>query len=266
MTIDFHTHAFPDKLADAAISSLGACSGLEPYCDGTVSSLRRCAAEDGVDICVVLNIATNEKQQQKVNDFAASINNTEGIVSFGSVYPLAASAIYELDRIKDMGLKGIKLHPDYQLFFVDDEKMIPFYRHIAKLGLITVFHAGADIGIYDPVHCTPERLSKVIKYFEGAPVVAAHFGGYLFWNDVEKYLVGKEIYFDTSFSYARIPLPQAKRIIERHGTDKILLGSDMPWSRAADGIKLIRYMNLTECDTEKIIGKNAARLLGIISV
>lgn len=263
MIVDFHTHAFPDKLADAAISSLGACSGITPYCDGTVNSLKRCATEDGVDICVVLNVATNEKQQKKVNDFALSINNMEGIISFGSVYPLSGDAICELDRIKDMGLKGIKLHPDYQLFFVDDEKMIPFYRHIAKLGLITVFHAGVDIGIYEPVHCTPERLSKALKYFEGAPVVAAHFGGYLLWNDVEKYLVGEDVYFDTSFSYARIPFPQAKRIVERHGSDKILLGSDMPWSRVADGIKLIKQMNLSASDTEMIMGKNAVRLLEI---
>lgn len=263
MIIDFHTHAFPDKLAPAALTSLSSSSGLEPECGGTVASLKEYAVKDGVDVCVVLNVATNERQQQKVNEFAAEIDGTDGIISFGSVYPNSGEAIEWLDRIKAMGLKGIKLHPDYQSFFVDDEKMIPLYRHIVKLGLITVFHAGADIGIYEPVHCTPERLSKVLKYFEGAPVVAAHFGGYLHWYDVEKYLVGKDIYLDTSFAYARIPFPQAKRIVINHGPDKMLLGSDMPWNRAADEIKLIKFFGLDKENENKILGQNAARLLNL---
>lgn len=261
MIIDFHTHAFPDDIHEKAIETLSANSGnMKPYTDGSVGSLLEKMDSYGVDKAVVLNIATNVRQMQKVNDFAAYING-DRIISFGSVHPDAPDAIEELYRIKELGLTGIKLHPDYQDFFVDDEKMFPIYEKAAELGFITAFHAGLDLGIYNPIHCPPEKLARVLPIFKGAPVVAAHFGGFELWNDVEKYLVGKDIYFDTSFCYSRMPCEQARKIVKTHGADKILLGSDIPWSPTSNEIDFIKSFKLCEKDEALILGENARKLL-----
>ena len=129
MVIDFHTHAFPERIAKGAIEKLALASGgLIPQTEGTLESLRCEMQNDGVDLSVVLGIATNPAQQNNVNSFAAEINETEGFMAFGSVHPDAPDAVCELERIKELGLKGIKLHPEYQSFFVDDEKMKPIYK------------------------------------------------------------------------------------------------------------------------------------------
>ena len=124
MIIDFHTHAFPETLAERVMSKLSyEGGGLVPQTDGTAESLKKEMLSDGVDISVVLSIATNPKQQTNVNNFAAEINDEKSIFAFGSVHPDAENALEELERIKAMGMKGVKFHPEYQNFFADDEKM-----------------------------------------------------------------------------------------------------------------------------------------------
>lgn len=261
MIIDFHTHAFPEKLASKALAVLSDKSGnLVPFHNGTVTSLKEYMEKSGVDRAVVLNIATNPKQQKNVNDFAISINHGN-ITAFGSVHPEAPNALEELERIHAAGLKGIKLHPDYQDFFVDEERMFPIYQKAASLGLITVFHAGVDIGYPEPVHNTPQRLRKALPYFGDAIVVDAHMGGYMLWNDVEKYLLGTNVYLDTSYSYSRLPKDQAKRMIDKHGADRFLFGSDMPWSGMDLELRFLESLQLPEEDMERILSGNAQRIL-----
>lgn len=263
MLIDFHTHAFPDKIAERAVKKLSfASGGLRPYTDGTVKELKTLMKAEGVEKSVVLNIATNAHQMKSVNDFAREINGGD-IISFGSVFPDSEDVFSELERIKAMGLKGVKLHPDYQGFFVDDEKMKPIYKKISKLGLITVFHAGVDYGFAPPYHATPERLKRALKWFD-YPVVAAHFGGLGLSEDVLSHLVGNELlYIDTSFSYGAIPKHYAKEIIEKHTADKILFGTDCPWQTPKMVMTLLETLELTAEEMEKITHKNAENLLGI---
>ena len=263
MLIDFHTHCFPDKIADKAIEKLSFVSGgLKYHTDGTVEGLRTRMGEDGVFKSVVLNIATNARQQSSVNDFAVSINNESDIFAFGSIFPDAPDAIAELERIKASGLKGVKLHPDYQGFFVDDEKMVPIYKKISQLGLITVFHAGFDYGFPPPYGATPERLIKVIKHFD-TPVIAAHWGGVNCAEGVIEHLCGTDIYFDTSFGYSMMPKYYAERILEKHGTDRLLFGTDTPWHTANMEMRLLNSLGLSTDEMDKITHKNAQKLLGI---
>ncbi len=263
MLIDFHTHCFPDALSGKAIEKLSFLSGgLEPYTNGTLSGLKERMKNDGADISVVLNIATNAHQQTKVNDFAASINNEKDIFSFGSVFPHSPDALYELERIKALGLKGVKLHPDYQGFSVDDEKFIPLYKKISSLGLITVFHAGFDYGFAPPYGATPEKMAKALRYFD-SPVIAAHWGGVNCGEAVLKHLCGTDIYFDTSFGYSTMPKYYAEKIIEKHSADKILFGTDTPWHTAAMELRLLNSLKLNEAEEQKITYKNAEKLLGI---
>ena len=263
MLIDFHTHCFPDILAEKAVKKLSFLSGgLKPHTDGTVLGLKNRMQKDRVDISVVLNIATNAHQPKKVNDFAASINNEKNIFSFGSVFPDSPDALYELERIKSLGLKGVKLHPDYQGFSVDDTKYIPLYKKISALGLITVFHAGFDYGFPPPYGATPEKIVKALKYFD-SPVIAAHWGGVNCGDGVLKHLCGTDIYFDTSFGYSMMPKYYAEKIIEKHTADKILFGTDTPWHTANMELRLLNSLNLSDADMDKISHKNAIKLLGI---
>lgn len=264
MIIDMHTHCFPDKISERALKTLSHGSGgVTPEHSGNYTSLLENIRADGADKAVVLNIATNPRQQTSVNNFAISLLDVDGIIPFGSIHPDSPDALSEIERLKSAGIKGIKLHPDYQNFFVDEERMIPIYEKAAELGFVTVFHAGVDIGYPEPVHCTPERLKNILPAFGGAPVIAAHFGGWLMWKDVMRFLVGENVYFDTAYCYSRMPALFAKRIIEEHGADKILFGSDMPWSRTANEARFIKSLDLPEEQTEKILGLNAQKLLGL---
>lgn len=262
MIIDFHTHCFPEKIALRAVEKLSfASGGLMPNTDGTVAGLKELMAKTGVDKAVVLNIATNATQQKNVNDFAASINGGD-FISFGSVFPDSEDCLEELRRIKALGLNGVKLHPDYQGFNVDDEKMKPIYKKIGELGLITVFHAGFDYGFPPPYGATPDKMERALKWFE-SPVIAAHWGGIDCGEGVLNRLCGKDIYFDTSFGYGNIPKYYAEKIMEKHTPDRMLFGTDSPWHTADMELRLLKTLNLSDADMEKITHLNGEKLLGI---
>lgn len=264
MTVDFHTHCFPDKIAERAICKLSfASGGLINYTDGTKNGLMNSMKAEGVDISVVLNIATNEHQMQSVNDFACELNKEKGLVAFGSVYPWAPNALEELERIKAMGLLGVKLHPEYQGFYVDDEKMKPIYKKISDLGLITVFHSGEDYGFDAPYHCMPESLAKALSWFS-SPVVAAHWGGL---NATERVLNALDkaecLFIDTSFGYGQLSRSTALKIIEKFGVDRLLFATDSPWHTPSLERRLIETMGLSENEKNDVFSGNAKKLLKI---
>lgn len=261
MLIDFHTHAFPDKIASRAMDKLSYDSGgLNPQTNGTFENLKIQMNRDGVDISVVQSIATNPGQQENVNNFAFEINKDSSIVAFGSVHPDAPDALCELERIKDMGLKGVKFHPEYQSFYADDEKMKPIYRKISQLGLITLFHAGHDYGFGTPYHGMPDNLIGALKWFD-SPVVAAHWGGVGCGEEVISKLCGMDIWFDLSFGYGNMPKSFAQQIVDKHTPDRLLFASDMPWHRPAWEMMLLDTLDISESDREKIYFKNALKLL-----
>ena len=264
MLIDFHTHAFPEKLASRAIASLSyEAGGLAPQTDGTVASLKEQMRLDGVDISVVHSIATNPRQQHKVNDFAIETDRDPAIVAFGSVHPDAPDALEELERIKAAGLKGVKLHPEYQCFYADDEKMKPIYQTISRLGLIVLFHAGHDYGFAPPYHCMPRHLLGALKWLD-TPVVAAHWGGVGCGAEVLETLCGREgLFFDLSFGYSMMPKSIARQILDKHGPDRLLFASDMPWHRPSWELRLLNSLDISDADREKICFRNAQKLLDL---
>lgn len=263
MLIDFHTHAFPEKIATRAVGKLSYdAGGLMPQTEGTVDSLNTQLRLDGVDMAVVLSIATNPAQQTKVNDFAIAINKAPNLFAFGSVHPDAPDALQELERLHAAGIKGIKLHPEYQGFYADEERMKPIYQKISQLGLITLFHAGQDIGFHPPYHAMPDHLLGALRWLD-TPVVAAHWGGMGCYEEVIQKLCGQNIYFDLSFGYGVIPKKLAQKIIDLHTPDRLLFGSDMPWHRPAWEKRLLDTLELSDEDREKICCGNAKQLLGL---
>lgn len=260
MIIDIHTHCFADNLAARAISVLSRKGNINPYTDGTVKGLKSSMKNAGVDISVLQTIATKPEQTNTINRWAVSVQD-DSIMSFGTLHPDYPHWKDEIRYLAQSGIKGIKLHPDYQGFFVDDPALFPIYEAIFNEGLIVLFHAGIDIGFPDPCHCPPARLRNVADAFPGARIIAAHMGGYKCWEDVERYLVGTEIYFDTSFSFDALGAFQMKKLILEHGTEKILFGTDSPWADQAVEIQNIKSIGLSASETEMILGGNAMALL-----
>ena len=261
MIIDFHTHCFPAEIAERAIKKLSYLSGgLIPQTDGTADGLKELMKRSGTDKSCVMNIATNPHQMKSVNDFAISINGDE-LTAFGSVHPDAPDVLSELERIKAAGLKGVKFHPDYQGFYADDPKMKPIYKKIESLGLIMLFHVGVDYGFDAPFHGMPDNMLGVIKTVD-SPVVAAHWGGLDRGEEVLEKLCGLPIYFDTSFGYGTMPRKIQLKLIEKHGTDRILFGSDCPWHNPMWEKRNLDTLGLSETEMDSILSGNALKLLG----
>ena len=261
MLIDFHTHAFADSLAPRAIASLSAASGgLTPCTDGTASDLIRSMDECGVAHSVMLNIATKPKQQIRINDWAAEISSNR-ITAFGSIHPDADDVFDELERIKSLGLKGIKLHPEYQNFVVDTPEMLRIYDYAFSKGLMILFHAGYDPAFAPPYKSSPKQFAKIKKELKGGTIIAAHLGSAKMWEDVEKYLAGTDIYIDTSMGFEYYPHDLFLRIVRAVGEDRVLFGSDSPWSNAGREIETLNSLALSQQTKENILYKNAQKLL-----
>lgn len=264
MIIDFHAHCFPDKIAEKAIAVLAKNAGT-PYhvYDGTARGLIETLRRENADKAVVLNIATNAHQQASVNDFAISLLQYPQLIPFGSVYPDSKSWSEELDRLAAAGIKGIKFHPEYQSFFVDEKRMLPIYEKIGSLGMITTFHSGFDLGYLKPFRCTPQRLKNILPAFGGAPVVAAHMGGISELYDTLELLCDEDIYLDTAYVSGTTAPKMARAIIDALGVDRVLMGSDLPWVSIKNTVGFIDCLDLSEVDRAKLLGGNACRLLGL---
>ncbi|MBE6825381.1 MAG: amidohydrolase [Ruminococcus sp.] len=262
--IDFHVHAFADKIAERTVASLAATCGETPETNGTLADTERAMREWGIDGMVVLSIATKPSQHLVCNNWAASIKAPH-IFPFGSVHPDGDDVMEELERIKSLGLYGIKLHPDYQNFRIEEPRMLPIYRKCATLGLPVVFHAGYDPLSPDLVHCTPEGAAAVLEAVPEMTMILAHMGGNACWDAVETLLCGQfpQLYLDTSLCAKYMTEAQTLRIIRKHGADKILLASDCPWDNTADTIAKLRRIGLTEDEQRLIFAENAKKLLKV---
>lgn len=260
MLIDFHTHIYPDKIAVKLIPQLSKITKIKSATDGTAADARRKMKEWGVDKSVVLHIATNPEKYKKVNEFALEIND-DRLISFAAVHPLGKDTAKELARIKKAGLKGVKFHPEYQGYFITDERMYPIYDKCRELGLIMVFHAGKDFGFEDSLMAPVDAMSKLLDDFPGAKIVLAHMGGFRFWHEVLDMIAGKDCYLDTSFVAGHLPTELAEEIINKHGAEKILFGSDCPWMGVPESFAYIDSLRISAADKELIYYKNAERLL-----
>lgn len=265
MIIDFHAHTFPDAIAEKTISFLADRAGIPPHREGTLSALRESMKNNNIDVSVVLPVATNPKQVSTINRLSFEENGKDGVVFFGAIHPDCENIEEILDEIKSHGILGIKIHPDYQGYDFDDERYVRIMREAAKRDLITVTHAGVDLGCGEPVRCTPEKVLSALKKIGSVienKLCLAHLGGADMPDEVLEKLCGKPIFFDTSFVLDRYP-EKAKEIIIKHGFDKILFATDSPWSGQGEFRKIINSFGFSPEDTEKIFSGNARRLLNM---
>jgi predicted TIM-barrel fold metal-dependent hydrolase len=257
--IDMHAHVFPDRIAIAAVPTVSQSAGIDPTYDGTLEGLRTLMRRTGVSRSVVLPVATRTSQVRSINDWVAGLDDDD-IVPFGAIHPDLVDPEKELERLAAMGFFGVKMHPEYQAFRPDDDRLEPLFAAAARLNLILYFHAGEDLSI-PTVHSTPRSFARLLDRHPTLTVVLAHMGGWRQWDDVRRHLVGRDVYFDTSFTIPYLGQGPFEDLIAAHGVDRILYGSDVPWADAAAEIALLRGLPLPDGDLEAILGGNAQRLL-----
>ncbi len=271
MIVDMHTHTFPAHIAERTLAVLRdgikSVSGtnVAPATDGTSRGLARVMTEAGVDLSVVMPIATRPEQTETINRVASTAYEDSGgrFVSFGSVHPADPQAPRTVARLAEAGFKGIKLHPEFQKEYIDSAAFSAIFRVAAEYRLVVTVHAGADIGLPPPVHATPEKIRRVIDAIPELTLVAAHLGGWNMWDDVCRYLVGTPVYMDTAFVSSFLGAPEARDLVTSHGVERVLFGSDCPWEHPAKTLDYIRSWGLDKHSEDLITGENARRILKI---
>ena len=264
MIIDFHTHVFPDALAPKAGASLSSTAGFPMFSDLTVRGQLEVMREDGVDLAVVLNTVTNTHQVGKVNLFAVETARKEpNLIVFGSVHPHGESPATVVERLHAEGIRGIKLHPDYLRIPFDDPVYHPILETAVSLDMPVVIHAGWDPVSPEKVHATPQAIKTVLDNFPALRLVCAHMGGMRLWDEVLTVLCGKNVWFDTAMCSERTGMlpAQVRAILNKHGAERILFGSDMPWARPAEILAFLEQAGLSDEERDAILWKNAKALL-----
>ena len=260
--VDFHTHAFPDKLAARAIAHLERQGGIHASLDGTVGALLDSMDRAGIAAAVVCSIATDPAQFGAILRWSSAIAGPR-LIPFPSVHPAATDPASEVGLIAAAGFLGVKLHPEYQQFHIDDPGLAPLYGALEKAGLIALFHAGHDIGFPDSERAAPQRILAVHRAFPSLKIVAAHLGGYRRWEEVAAHLLGSGVWLDTCYAIGHVPERLLREILGGHRPDRILFGSDSPWTDQAAEIARIRALGLSSECTELILGGAARSLLGL---
>ncbi|MCI9378832.1 MAG: amidohydrolase family protein [Eubacterium sp.] len=280
--IDFHTHTFPDKISEGVLAKLSKLSHTQYFTNGSVSGLLASMEEACVSYSVNLPVMTDAKQVEKVNGALIAEKDmlfSKGIITFGGMHPDYVAYKKELLRLKEHGILGIKVHPAYQNTDIDDIRMLRIIDAASELGLIVLTHAGIDIGIYDRNYTSVRQILNVINQVHPPKLVLAHMGNWACWDDVEQYLCGAPVWFDTAFAIGPITQDQAKsgtpylqsnlsaeafvRIVRKHGADKILFATDSPWESQKDYVGRVEAMPLDKTEKDLIFSGNAVKLLGL---
>ena len=255
--IDFHTHAFPTKIAQPAVDQLSSHYKLSVARPGTLQDLLDCAREAGVIKICLHAAATSAEQVEPTNNWIAQ-QCSDFIIGFGSLHVEYKDFPTELVRMKSMGLTGIKFHADFQGFAIDDRRMWPVYEAIGDRFLV-MFHVGdreSDLS-------NPARLGRVLDNFPGLRVIAAHLGGWSRWQEAKDHILGRDVYIDTSSTTWVLPPEEVAALIRAHDTERVLFGTDYPIVAHRQELNAFARVPLTREEREKILWKNAARLLGL---
>jgi hypothetical protein len=260
MIIDFHTHAFPDAVAAKAIPALAKEGNVKAHTEGTVESLLASMDRAGIHTSVVCSIATRPVQFEPILAWSKSIQSPR-LVALPSIHPADRDAAAKVFQLKSEGFSGIKMHPYYQDFFLDEERLNPLYAALSEAGMFLVVHCGYDIAFPRIRRSDPTQILTVKKRFPDLKLITTHFGGWETWEEVEEMLIGKEIFMEISFALTYLPPEQAARMLKAHPADYLLFGSDSPWDNQFEAIQRLKKLNLNPERVNRILGQNSERLL-----
>ncbi|MGN0536629.1 MAG: amidohydrolase family protein [Acutalibacteraceae bacterium] len=257
--IDFHTHIYPEQIAEKATKSVCDFYNLKTDLIGTDTVLLSRGRIAGITNYVLLPVAVRPEQVRHINQFI--VNEVEAhseLYGFGTLHAAMEDFDSEIRFIESAGLKGIKLHPDTQQFPVDDERLFPLYEQLqGKMPIL--IHCGDKR--YDYSH--PKRLRHIIDLFPKLRVIAAHLGGWSVFDEAFELLKDTDCYFDISSCMSVLSPEQMKKYINGYGADRVLFGSDFPLWDPIREVETFMKLDLTEAAREKIAFQNARMILGI---
>lgn len=259
--IDFHTHIYPKKISERAVSSIGEFYNLKMTGSGTSETLLM--EKRRITKFLVHSVAVDEKHVEPINNFIISecAEHSE-LLGFATIHKNYKDKVGESERIFSEGLKGIKIHPDTQKFNMDDREMFELYDYLQEVEKPILIHCG-DYR-YDYSH--PKRVCAILKNFPKLKVIAAHFGGWSVYDLALEYLKNENCYVDTSSSFAMIGLARAKELINIYGAERVLFGSDFPMWNPETELDNFLNLKLSDKQNELILCDNAKRLLNLDEV
>lgn len=274
MIIDTHTHTFPEKIAAGAIAHMeqdivdSQNFVVKAEREGTFDALSESSKKAGIDLSLICPVATNISQPAKINSLASSINEKckeTHVFTLGAIHPDCEDYRQLIDDIVAMDLKGIKIHPDYQGVYIDDDRYLRVIDYAANKGLVIITHAGEDVGLPQIIHCTVDRFLNMWKHIQPEKFVLAHMGGWRAWDEVSEKIAGMPVYFDTAVALQdKFPVHMTKEefcdLVRKHGSDRILFGTDTPWYDQARALEDIRTSGLNDEELQLILGENAKQL------
>ena len=257
---DVHAHIFPDKIAAKVVAYLEDYYGMTWSGDGTPGDLLKSMDEAGVEKALVLSCATKPEQVTAANDYLCRISSIcpDRFCALGTLHPDYPDCKGELARMRKLGLRGLKLHPDFQKVYIDEPKMMRIYGEIGG-DFPILFHCGDSRTDFS----SPWRLARVLDTFPHLKIIGAHFGGYSEWDEVWKHLVGRNLWFDTSSTLWRLPQEEACRLAVAHGADKLLFASDYPAVNHRQAVADVLSLGLSEAENEAVFHGNAEKLFGL---
>lgn len=254
---DLHAHIFPDKIAEKASASIGGFYQASSNHIATFDTLMEQEALAGIDWCAVSSSATNSAQVSHLNTFIAQCAASQPhVIGFGSLYPTMLGWEPELERMQELGLRGIKIHPDFQKVNIDEPMAIDMYRAIAKAGLPVLFHMGD--ARYD--YSAPERLTNLIRQVPDLIAIAAHFGGWQAWDRSYAHILPENVYYDTSSSLMFLGKERALDFLDKMGAGRFLFGTDFPMWTPQTELSRFLDLGLDPCTQERILFGNFADL------
>ena len=255
--VDVHAHAFDEKIAVKATQNLEKYYGIDAVSDGRLIHLIDGAKRNNIDKLVLCATATKPTQVQMINNYVSGLIG-EHVIGLGTLHPDYEDIDGEIERIIDLGLSGLKFHPIFQGFKIDEDKAMKMFERVGSK-LPVLIHLGDKTND----GASPVRLLRVMETFPEITFIGAHLGGYGEWDKAKEHLIGKNLYFDTSSSTRFMKPKEAKEIIRAHGADKILFGTDYPLSNHKFEMECLKKLRLTKEEYEMIYWKNAYKLFNI---
>jgi len=259
--IDSHCHIYPDKIAQKASQSIADFYSLPVAHNGTVKRLIETGTTAGVDRFVVQSVATAPEQVESINRYIAQTARNSGglITGLGTLHPDAKDIEGDIWLLKQLGLKGVKLHADFQKIAIDDPRCYKIYE-ILEGDLPVLLHTGDKR--YD--YSNPRRLIPVLEDFKNLIVIGAHFGGWSVWDEAARHFSGyQNLYVDTSSTFGFFSAEAARSLLAKYDLDRVLFGTDYPMWDAQDELDFLFGLNLTDLQYRKLLSENCCRVYGI---
>lgn len=300
MIVDFHTHTFPDSLANKVVHKLSLDANIKNYSDGSLEGLTSSMSAAGIDYSVSLSVATKAAQTEGINCAAIKLNEVasqSGVISFGAIHPDNEDYVSIIKGLASAGIKGIKIHPIFCNIPINDIRFKRILACASENDMIVITHAGFDVGFPGNECLDVDKIYEVIKEVEPTKLVLAHMGGWAQWEKVLEKICGTSVYIDTSFSitplreseYWDAPIKKSDGsviipdksnkiihsssdqlslglfldIVRLHGADKFLFGTDSPWGSQSENLEWIKKSGLNDKELNLILGENARKLLNL---